>query len=127
MLCVEKGDKVRLRGGRTAGARGVVESVEGERLIVRLDGHRTTMRVPQTAVTNLSLAARKAWKTMPARNVGRPKGGRLTDRVSVTLRIDRATWARFQIYEDDGAILDRSALINAWLERGLDELARGER
>jgi hypothetical protein len=126
VLHVQKGDKVRLRRGGPANARGVVDAVEGDRLIVRLDGHRTTVRVPESAVTNLSLAARKAWKTMPARNVGRPRGRR-TDRVSVTLRIDRATWAWFQTYEDDGIIPDRSVVINAWFKRGLEKLARGER
>jgi uncharacterized protein (DUF4415 family) len=96
MLRTEKGDKVRVRSGCTAGARGVVESIVGDRVVVRLSGQRRVMRLGLATVTNLSLAARKAWASMPARNVGRPKGTKTVDRVSVTLRIDREVWDAFR-------------------------------
>ena len=47
------------------------------------------MRMTPEQVTNYSLATRRAWVTDPDRAVGRRKGTKLTDRVSVTLRFDR--------------------------------------
>src|SRR4051812_32872150 len=95
-----KGDKVRIRNGTRE--RGIVESVEGALLVIRLDGANKSVRMPAHAVTNLSLAARKAWASMPDRNVGRPKGTKTVDRVSVTLRIDRDVWDRFVTEEQKG-------------------------
>ena len=125
MLRAEKGDKVRIRAGKTVGARGVVESVQGSRVVILLEGQRNRVRIPATAVTNLSLAARKAWKTMPSRRVGRPATGRDSDRLSVTLRIDRDVWRRFQALEERGLIEDRVAIVNSWFLRGVAKLAKG--
>jgi uncharacterized protein (DUF4415 family) len=117
------GDKVRVKSGAHRGLRGVVEGVEGASLTVRYDGSETTAQVPVEAVTNLSLAARKAWASMPERRVGRPRGSRVCDRVSVTLRIDRALWQRFRGNEATGQIEDRTTTINTWLRQKLDELS----
>jgi uncharacterized protein (DUF4415 family) len=76
-------------------------------------------------VTNFSLAARKAWVTGPDRAVGRRKGTKLCDRVSVTLRIDRDLWERFREMEGAGLIEDRTASVNSWLRQNLDELEGG--
>jgi hypothetical protein len=118
------GDRVRIKSGPHTGARGVVESLEGEKLSVRLEESEQTLALGPEAVTNYSLAARKAWVTGPNRRVGRRKGTRLSDRVSVTLRLDRELWERFQGLEEEGRIGDRTATINGWLREKLDELER---
>jgi hypothetical protein len=126
-LKAESGDKVKLKAGRHRGERGVVAAVEGAKLVVRLDGSGQEVWLAPEDVTNFSLAARKAWVTGPDRAVGRRKGTRLSDRVSVTLRIDRELWDRFVELEEAGVIADRTALVNGWLRDKLTELDRGER
>ena len=121
------GDKVRLKAGDHTGERGVVESVDGEKLLVRLEQTAVKVRLSAEEVTNYSLAARKAWATEPDRAVGRRKGTKLTDRVSVTLRLDRELWEHFQSLEEAGVIDDRTGLINGWFREKLAELDRKER
>src|SRR5215831_12037658 len=104
----EFGDKVRVKVGDHAGERGIVESINGEKLVVRLEKSGGTIRVTTSQVTNYSLAARKAWVTDPNRAVGRRKGTKLCDRVSVTLRLDRDLWERFLGLEGAGVIDDRT-------------------
>jgi hypothetical protein len=118
------GDKVRLKAGEHAGKRGVVEAVDGEKLLVQLDDSGTTIRATAEQVTNYSLAARKAWATEPDRAVGRRKGTKLTDRVSVTLRLDRELWDQFLYLEQAGVIDDRTRTINGWFREKLAELKR---
>jgi uncharacterized protein (DUF4415 family) len=115
-------DKVKLKSHNGSPARGVVEEVHGDELLVRLDESGELVAVASELVTNFSLAARKAWKNMPHRQVGRPRGARHCDRVSVTLRIDRELWEQFKRDESAGRIRDRTALINAWLRDMLDKL-----
>lgn len=121
------GDKVRLKSNGQPGARGIVERIAGDALVVSIENSGELVRVLPIDVVNFSLAARKAWKSMPDRRVGRPKGTRLCDRVSVTLRIDRALWEQFQSDEESGLIEDRTATINSWLREKLDTLERVER
>lgn len=118
----EVGDKVRLKGKTHQGHRGVVEKVRSTSLFVRLEGTDERVQVFPSEVTNFSLAARKAWERMPDRRVGRPKGSTTTDRVSVTLRIDRALWERFKRAEAAGLVEDRTSIVNAWIAQKLDEL-----
>ena len=120
----EVGDKVKLKSHHGTPVRGIVEEVHGDELLVRL--HETGALIPVTSesVTNFSLAARKAWKNMPHRQVGRPKGARHCDRVSVTLRIDRALWEQFKRDESEGLIRDRTATINLWFHEMLHKLER---
>ena len=118
----EVGDKVRLKGYNSASTRGVVEAVQGGELLVRLNESGELVPVASACVTNFSLAARKAWKNMPHRRVGRPKGARHCDRVSVTLRIDRELWEQFRQDEVEGLIEDRTATINTWFREMLDKL-----
>jgi uncharacterized protein (DUF4415 family) len=125
-LRTEPGDNVRVKAAEHRGARGVVEAVKDGVLLVRLENSATMLRLTAKAVTNLSLAARKAWQRFPTRRVGRPKGLRFSDRVSVTLRIDRDLWQDFQEKESLGAIEDRTALINEILREKLAELDRVE-
>ena len=112
------GDKVRVKLSQ---ARGVVRGVRGSNLLVLLD-EGTTESVKDSEVTNFSLAARKAWESMPERRVGRPKGTQTTDRVSVTLRIDRELWEKFRSLEKTGLITDRTGTVNKWIAEKLDEL-----
>jgi hypothetical protein len=118
----EVGDKVKLKGHYGAPTRGTVEEVHGYKLLVRLDESGELVDVASELVTNFSLAARKAWKNMPHRHVGRPKGARHCDRVSVTLRIDRELWEQFKRGQSEGRIRDRTATINFWFREMLDRL-----
>ena len=101
--------------------------MDGEKLIIRLEKSGSKVRTTPEQVTNYSLAARKAWVTDPDRAVGRRKGTKLTDRVSVTLRFDREVWEHFSRLEEEGLIDDRTATINAWFREKLIELDRGGR
>ena len=127
MLQAEIGDKVRLKRGPHTGERALIESFEDDKLLVRLEKSGRTAIVLPEEVTNFSLAARRAWKTEPGRRVGRRKGTRLCDRVSVTLRIDRDLWERFKEMEAAGLIDDRTAAVNAWLREKMAELERQPR
>jgi uncharacterized protein (DUF4415 family) len=118
----EVSDKVRLKDHNGVLVRGVVTAVHDGELLIRLDASGELVTVAPERVTNFSLAARKAWKNMPHRRVGRPKGARHCDRVSVTLRIDRELWEQFRQDELAGLIKDRTATINAWFRDMLDKL-----
>ncbi len=120
-----RGDKVKIKSGLHRGQRGVVEEVEGGKIEVRVEGAGEVVRLLCDEVTNFSLAARKAWVTGPDRAVGRRKGTRLCDRVSVTLRLDRALWERFVEMEGIGLIEDRTAVVNGWFREKLAELDGG--
>jgi hypothetical protein len=116
---------VRLKTGAHVGARGLVEAFDGEKVVVRLEGSGTKVRATPEQITNFSLAARKAWETEPDRAVGRRKGTRLCDRVSVTLRLDRDLWEQFLGLEEEGVIENRTALINGLLRDKLAKLNGG--
>jgi len=118
----EKGDKLRIKVAQHRGKRGVVESVHTDDFVVRLNDTDELVSLTAEDVTNYSLAARKAWQRMPNRRVGRPTGSTTTDRISVTLRIDREVWVRVQDAEATGKLNDRVAFINKWIERGLTDL-----
>jgi uncharacterized protein (DUF4415 family) len=120
----EVGDKIKLKNHRGAPMRGIVEEVQDDELLIRLHESGELVAVASELVTNFSLAARKAWKNMPHRQVGRPRGARHCDRVSVTLRIDRALWEQFKRDESEGRIRDRTATINFWFREMLDKLER---
>jgi hypothetical protein len=105
----------------------MIDVLKGTRLTIRVKGVDLSIEVSAEEVTNFSLAARKAWETAPGRRVGRRKGTRLCDRVSVTLRLDRDLWQDFRSKESSGIIEDRTATINAWLREKLAQLAREER
>lgn len=122
----EAGDKVRVKSGAHAGERGLVQSVDGGKLLVRLEKSGREVRVLSEQVTNYSLAARKAWVTGPDRAVGRRKGTKLCDRVSVTLRLDRDMWEHFLGLENAGVIADRTALINGLIRAKLAQLDEDE-
>lgn len=120
----EPGDKVRIKTGAHEGVRGVVEKVKRQKILVRINEPEKLVEIMPSEVTNFSLAARKAWERMPHRRVGRPKGSFTTDRVSVTLRIDRELWTRFKDAETANLIDDRTERINAWIAEKLEELEK---
>ena len=120
----EVGDKVKLKGHHGTPMRGIIEEVHGDELLVRLHETGELIALGSESVTNFSLAARKAWQHIPRRQVGRPKGARHCDRVSVTLRIDRALWEQFKRDESEGRIRDRTATINLWFHEMLQKLER---
>ena len=114
-------DKVRIKHSAQKGERGVIEAVKGKKLIIRVaDG--TVITAHPKDLTNFSLAARKAWKSMPNRRVGRPRGTSLSNRMSVTVRIDRGLWDEFRRAEAAGFILDRTETLNQWIRQRLDRL-----
>lgn len=121
------GDKVRVKVGAHAGERGVIEMVEGEKLVVRLEKTSVALCLRTHHLTNFSLAARKAWVTEPDRGVGRRKGTKLRDRVTATFRIDRDLWEQFMRLVETGQIEDRNAVVNTWFREKLDDLADGGR
>src|SRR5947208_16539217 len=114
-----------MKAGPHAGERGLVEAVDGEKLVVRLERSGEQQCAVPEQVTNFSLAARKAWVTGPDRAVGRKKGTKLYDRISVTLRFDRDLWEQFLALEEEGVIENRTGLINGWFREKLAELNRG--
>ena len=118
----EIGDKVKIKYHNGLGERGVLEAIADDQLVIRLIREGRVVSASIDSITNFSLAARKAWRNMPNRRVGRPRGARHCDRVSVTLRIDRELWERFKKFESAGLIEDRTARINACLRALLDRL-----
>lgn len=128
MITHRPGDKVRVKRvvGEQPSVRGVLTAVASDHLTVRLDKSSIVLTVSAQEITNFSLAARKAWANMPNRNVGRPKGSKVCDRLSVTVRVDRSLWREFLRAEDEGVINDRTATLNGWIHDGLQR-ARARR
>ncbi len=124
ILQAQPGDKVRLKFGIYVGARGIIEALNGSVMVVRLDDGGSVVRVHPQDVTNFSLAARKAWVTGPDRAVGRKKGAKLKDRVTVTFRIDRELWEEFMIQMEAGRFTDRNAVVNEWFREMLAKVKR---
>jgi len=118
------GDKIKVKRpeGDLLVCRGMITAIGRDVLTIRVDGTSVLANVAADNVTNFSLAARKAWQHMPKRNVGRPKGSRVSDRVSVTIRIDRRLWQLFRQAEADGVISDRTATLNSWIAEHLNRL-----
>jgi len=123
MLRHRRWDKVRVKKAckQWACKRGVVECIKRGKLRLRLS-QGLLITVPEGDVTNLSLAARSAWRHMPKRGVGRPRGSKVSDRISVTFRIDRELWEALKLAEARSLITDRTAFINAVLRDHLGTL-----
>ncbi|HMG73676.1 MAG TPA: hypothetical protein VK582_09255 [Pyrinomonadaceae bacterium] len=118
----QPGDRVKIKNIDHRGTRGIVTRLNRDRLVVKLDDRDELVELKSHEVTNFSLAARKAWQSMPHKRVGRPKGSRVCDRTSVTLRIDRDLWDEFRALESNERIKDRTTVINAMLREKLAEL-----
>lgn len=110
-----KGDKVRIKRGAFTGERGILVRPQSGKWIVSLIQRDGSLLVPKEDLTNYSLAARRAWRSMPDRKVGRPAGSKVSDRISVIFRIDRVLWNAFLSAEESGAVGDRTYVINECL------------
>jgi hypothetical protein len=101
------GDKVRLKSGGHSGERAFVIAVERGTLVLELDGRR--FRCAVSDVTNFSLAARKAWATMPKR-AGRPRA-RVPRTKMLSLRLPVELIDQVDSIVDAGHAETRSAFI----------------
>ena len=115
------GDKVRLRDGAYCGSRGIVSSVGVNMLQIALpDGE--LIEVTPDVLTNYSLAARRAWKSMPKRS-GRPKLPAPRKKM-VSLRLDIDVWQLLDRAVSLGLVANREQAVNGWLKEKLVELAQ---
>jgi hypothetical protein len=110
-----KGDKIRIKRGELADKRGILLHPHSGKWVVSIPDPDVTLMVSAEEFTNYSLAARRAWRSMPDRKVGRPVGSKVSDRVSVIFRIDRTLWNQFLSAEENGLIGDRTTVINKCL------------
>lgn len=115
MLQHVKGDKVRVKRGPSAGERGILVRSTSDKWIVYLMKKDSKIQVSADDLTNFSLAARRAWQSMPDRKVGRPAGSKVSDRLSIIFRIDRQLWNDFLAAEHMGLVGDRTTVINECL------------
>lgn len=118
---IRLGDKVNVRldeGGSRI--RGRVESLDGT-LAVLLESGKS-LKVTAGELTNYSSAARKVWASTPNRRVGPTEGKRITDRISITIRVDRRLWRAFESLEESGAISDRTVWPNNVIRQGIEWL-----
>src|SRR5262249_49903887 len=111
--------KVRIKCGKFASERGVLTRPHSGKWIVSMREGSLTAILSSSELTNFSLAARRAWRSMPDRKVGRPAGSKVSDRISVIFRVDRPLWNQFLAAEDAGLIGDRTTVINACLRDAL--------
>jgi KOW motif len=119
-----KGDKVRIKDGPFAGQRGTLLRKDSSQWRVSLTNERKEISIGEEHLTNFSLGARRAWQSMPHRKVGRPLGSKVSDRLSVIFRVDRALWNEFLAAEEVGLIGDRTSVINECLRSVLQAARR---
>ena len=124
MLQHAKGDKVRIKTGSFVTRRGTLLRRESGKWLVALADSAETTIVDAGDLTNFSLAARRAWQSMPDRKVGRPLGTRVSDRISVIFRVDRILWKEFIEAEASGLVQDRTTVINNCLRAALGDAKR---
>jgi hypothetical protein len=115
VLQYSKGDKVRIKAGPYSGQRGLLLRQKSDGWIVHLVLSDSYVLIREDHLTNYSLAARRAWRSMPDRKVGRPMGSRVSDRVSIIFRVDRELWSDFLAAEKNGLVSDRTTVINECL------------
>jgi uncharacterized protein (DUF4415 family) len=116
------GDKVRIRSGPSAGARGVIRAVANGLVEVQLDANEM-IRVAPEEVTNYSRAARRAWQVMPKR-AGRPQLPTPRKKM-VSVRLDVDVWDQLGKAVELGLIPGREQALNMWLREHLDILFGG--
>lgn len=119
-LVVQPGDKVRVRRGPYAGMRGVVRAWTANEIEIET-ADQQTLHVDHGAVTNYSLAARKAWKTMPKR-AGRPSQDPARTKQMVSMRLSPDVWRRLGEAVDLGLVRSREDAVNTWVSGQLDAL-----
>jgi hypothetical protein len=115
------GDKVRIRTGPYAGARGIIRLEKDGLFEIKLDDSESNIvTVPVENITNYSRAARRAWKVMPKR-AGRPSLP-FPRKKMVSIRIDVDVWNRLDEAIELGLIPSREQAINSWLRDRLSLL-----
>src|SRR5579859_4237420 len=115
----QAGDKVRVRSGPYFGSRGVIVGGNDAAFEIQLGGADTILLAPAD-VMNFSLAARRAWVTMP-KKAGRPKSSRPA-KVMVSMRLDVDVRNRLSIAAEMGLLSNREEAVNRWVREGLDAL-----
>jgi|SRR2546421_6358348 len=115
------GDKIRIRNGPFAGARGIIRAKVDGLLEIQLDESKSNpVTIPVEDITNYSLAARRAWQVMPKR-AGRPQLP-LPRKKMVSMRLDVEVWDRLGDAVELGLITSREEAVNLWLREKLDAL-----
>ncbi len=117
------GDKVRIRSGIHAKARGVVQATGGESLEIQLDEDSLIQARPE-AITNYSLAARRAWQVMP-KQAGRHQLVTPRKRMA-SLRLDIDVLDNLDKAMKLGLIPNKEHAVNIWLRQQLDLLLKEE-
>ncbi len=115
----QPGDKVRIRMAPHRGSRGVIQALSESGLVIRLNNGEVIHTVP-SELTNFSLAARRAWQTMPKR-AGRP-ASKSRQKKMVSIRIEQDTWEQLGQAVDLGLIRSREQAINEWVRDHVSRL-----
>ena len=115
----QPGDKIRVRSGPYARARGIIQAEKEGKLEIQLDYGNTILIEPQE-ITNYSLAARRAWQAMPKR-AGRPQLSSPRKKM-VSMRIDIEIWDRLGEAVELGLIPSREEAVNTWLHEQVESL-----
>jgi len=116
---IQTGDKIRIRSGPYSGARGVIQAEVDGILEVLLD-EGTGIQVEPQEITNYSLAARRAWQTMPKRS-GRPQLSSPRKRM-VSMRLDIDVWDQLGDAVELGFVSSREEAVNTWIRERLNML-----
>src|SRR5947209_87251 len=98
------GDKIRIHSGPHAGVKGIVRAEVDGQLEIQFE-ENDTISVPINNVTNYSLAARRAWQSMPKR-AGRPQLP-VPRKKMVSMRLDVDVWHRLGEAVDLGLVPNR--------------------
>jgi len=106
------GDKVRIRSGPHARARGIISAESNGHVEIEL-GTGDKIPVLPADITNYSLAARRAWQAMPKRT-GRPKGQKPVKRM-ISMRLDPDVWDMLHDATERGLIPNCEKAVNDWV------------
>jgi uncharacterized protein (DUF4415 family) len=115
------GDKVKIRSGSHAGARGVIQGEDIGLLHIRLEMGEI-VNLTALEITNFSLAARRAWETMP-KKAGRPSLDEPRKRM-VSLRLDVDVLEMLEHASAIGIFPNKSEGMNQILRENLKALVR---
>lgn len=104
------GDTVRFRSGPRSGERGTLIVIAPDLVVRTESGDVVVTEVEQ--LTDLSLAARRAWSTRP-KQAGRPASE--VRKKMISMRIDAKLWEQLGQAVSCGLINSREQAINEWL------------
>lgn len=112
-------DKVKIRSGSHAGARGVIQGEDIGLIHVKLETGEV-VNLTALEITNFSLAARRAWEVMPKKS-GRPALDEPRKKM-VSLRLDVDVLEMLEQASLRGIILNKSETVNRILRENLKAL-----